>query len=61
MLLVEQAENATIVRIGNPQMSLIKWAVEYTLECRPDIKPYIADGLDQLLVQMEKIHMLKQA
>ena len=61
MQLVQLADNATIVRIGNPQMGLIKWAVEYTLDCEPDIKPYIADGLKQLLIQMEKIYMLKLA
>ena len=61
MLLVQQAENARIVKIENPEMGLIEWAILYTLNCRPDLHPDIADGLDKLLVQMNKVNQLKQA
>ena len=61
MLLVEHAENAKIVRISTKDMGLIEWAVIYTLRERPDLHPDIADGLDQLLIQINKVNQLKPA
>ena len=61
MLLVSQDENAKTVRITTKDMGLIEWAVIYTLRERPDLHPDIADGLDQLLIQINKVNQRKPA
>ena len=61
MLLVSQDENAKTVRIPTKDMGLIEWAVIYTLRERPDLHPDIADGLDQLLIQINKVNQRKPA
>ena len=61
MLLVSQDEDAKTVRITTKDMGLIEWAVIYTLRERPDLHPDIADGLDQLLIQINKVNQRKPA
>jgi len=56
MLLVESQGNSKIVKIGTPQMGLITFAVQSTLDSGIYLEPYVADGLKQLLVQVEKLY-----
>jgi hypothetical protein len=58
MLLVESDEMSATVRVTTKDMGLIEWAVLYTLRERPDLHPDIADGLDLLLAQMNKVNRL---
>jgi len=61
MLLISQEENTKIVRLSTKDMGLIEWAILYTLRERPDLHTDIADGLDQLLIQINKVNQLKPA
>jgi len=56
MLLVESQGNSKIVRIGTPQMGLISFAVQSTLDSGIYLEPFVENGLKQLLVQMEKLY-----
>ena len=56
MLLVESQGNSKIVRIGTPQMGLISFAVQSTLDSGIYLEPFVESGLKQLLVQMEKLY-----
>ena len=56
MLLVESQGNSKIVRIGTPQMGLINFAVQSTLDSGIYLEPFVENGLKQLLVQMEKLY-----
>ena len=58
MLLVESDESSATVRVTTKDMGLIEWAILYTIRERPDIPPEIADGLDLLLVQMNRVNRL---
>jgi hypothetical protein len=53
--------DAKIISMTTADMGLLEWAMIYTLKERPDLHPDIADGLDLLLAQMNKINQHKPA
>jgi hypothetical protein len=56
MQLVESQGNSKLVRIGTPQMGLISFAVQSTLDSGIYLEPYVAAGLKQLVGQIEKLY-----